>query len=77
MTPSSLVLSASGRVVAGGSSSDFAIGVFVGELRDLVPEKICLLIFLGRPPEASVLSSGDISQEMLVLALSAPRRVCS
>ena len=69
-----LALSAHGRVGSGAARSDFAIEVFTGGLRAFVPEKICLLIFLGRPPEASVLSSGDIFQEMLVLALSAPRR---
>jgi hypothetical protein len=72
-----LVLPAPGQVSSGVASFDFAVGVMAGGLLALVSEKHCLLFFLGRPPKASVLSSGDIFQEMLVLALSAPRRVGS
>ena len=74
---SSLALSASGRVGSVGDSFNFAVGVFAGGLWALVAEKNCLLFFLERPPEASVLSSCGIFQEMLVVALSAPRRVGS
>ena len=67
-----LALSAHGRVGSGAARSDIAIEVFAGGLRAFVPEKFCLIIFLGCPPEASVLSSDDIFQDLLVLALSAP-----
>ena len=72
-----LALSTPGRVGSGAVRFGFVILVFAGGLRELVPENVCLLFLLGRPPEASVLSSADIFQEMLVLALSAPRRVGS
>ena len=72
-----VVLSAPGWVSSGVFCSDLVIGVFADGRRDVVPVKICVSRFLGRPPVSSFLSSSVFFQEMPVMALSAPRRVGS